>query len=223
MSPVGLAVYVTGGDEGSRCSCSRVISVAVNMSMCSERQYITFIPLHVSSDMHLHTLYAVYTCVTTGCYIKQCLHEFSVKISVNRRLHNYMRCADACNVLPRHPSSITTCRWVRVEWLQAVLCAVPRDCDRTLLTGSFVLGEKMRDGKIGSIAHAPPNVFRPFKTVHSVKLWRCFQRSKCFWKGTTLSGCSEVSLAATMSCRLQLCTVSGSWDDKLSDLYYTRV
>jgi len=42
-----------------------------------------------------------------------------------------------------------------------------------------------------------------------------FQYSKCFFgRGVTLPDRSEVSLAATTPCRLQLCTVLKGWDGK---------
>jgi hypothetical protein len=57
----------------------------------------------------------------------------------------------------------------------------------------------------------PPNIFHPFqKLPQRPKLWMHSEHSKCFWSGVTLSGRSELSLAATTPCRLQLCAVLGA-------------
>lgn len=66
----------------------------------------------------------------------------------------------------------------------------------------------------------PPSIFCLSKKYPQwLKLWMYFWQGKCFEKNFILPGCSEVSLAVTMPCWLQLCRMIGSLASKLSGHY----
>ena len=76
------------------------------------------------------------------------------------------------------------------------------------------LGWKGKLVKSGSTAHA--SVFGPFQKVHIACFYECPPNGvNVFERGITLPGRSELSLAATTPCRLQLYTVLLTWKGKV--------
>ena len=66
-------------------------------------------------------------------------------------------------------------------------------------------------GKWGSTVYTPPSVYCPFqKCPQWLKLWMYSQQSKCFWKRFNALWPFWCTLAVTILCWLQLCTVTRS-------------